>query len=59
MPRQPDFHLKALDKDTDKTAKIGAAWQNENGTISLVLNPFVVLNANDDLLLTLFPADEK
>lgn len=53
--RQPDFNLSALDKDTGKKGKVGAAWKNADGTISISLNNFVVLSAQQPLVLTLFP----
>lgn len=58
MSRKPDYWVKALDKgvDTKKyTAKVGAAWDNPDGSISIDLNPFVVLTASPNLVLTLFP----
>lgn len=56
--RKPDFRLKALDKDTDVKGSVGAGWLNDDGSISVVLNPWVVLNANKSLVLTLFPIKE-
>jgi hypothetical protein len=55
MSRKPDFWVKALDKDTNEKAKIGAAWQNNDGSVSIDLNPFVVLAARKSLVITLFP----
>lgn len=58
--RRPDFILKALDKATgQKSGKIGAGWQNENGSISLKVDMCVVLTSNPNLILTLFPFDKK
>lgn len=56
MNRSPDYYLKALNKKTDqRTGKIGAAWRNEDGSISVVLDMCVQLSENPDQVLTLFP----
>ena len=59
MSRKPDYKFKVLNKSTELKGEIGAAWKNTDGSISVVLNPCVVLNANDDLVLNLFPQDEE
>lgn len=61
--RKPDFWLKAFDKHLGKTSanKVGAAWANEDGSISIDLNSFVTLETvtrvPEDLVITLFPID--
>jgi hypothetical protein len=58
--RQPDYRLAALNKRTDeKGNNIGAAWINDNGSISIRLDSFVVLTGSKDLVLTLFKADDR
>lgn len=58
--RKPDFRLKALNKTTDEKSMVGAGWTNADGSISIDLNAFVVLQGTSDLVLTLFPiGDEK
>lgn len=59
MSRKPDYRLGAMNKATDEKANVGAAWINENGSISVVLEPFVTLRADKNLVLTLFPATSK
>lgn len=55
MSRSPDYHLKAVFPGTDnKWSKVGAAWRNEDGSFSLVLEPFVVLSGAVDMRLRLF-----
>lgn len=54
-PRIPDYKLKALDKSTGQTNEVGAAWENENGSIAIRLNLYIVLHHNPNLVLTLFP----
>jgi hypothetical protein len=41
--RKPDFKISALNKRTEERGAVGAGWLNENGTISIVLDPFVTL----------------
>lgn len=56
MNRKPDFILRALNKKTDeRSGKLGCAWLNANGSLSLVLDMMVTITANSDVLLTLFP----
>lgn len=59
---KPDFWLKAMDKRIGgraATAKVGAAWKNADGSISIDLNAFVTLEtvtrSPKELVLTLFP----
>jgi hypothetical protein len=55
--RKPDFKLRYLNKRTDERGSVGAAWVNEDTTISIVLNDRVVLRQHPDEILTLFPND--
>lgn len=57
--RKPDLWVNAMNKRTDEKRKIGAAWHNEDGSISIALDSFTVLEASPDLLVTLFPVDTK
>ncbi len=58
--RTPDFELKAMNKGTDRSHRVGAAWMNDNGSISINLDEFVVLSGKDNnLVLSLFPWEEK
>lgn len=59
MSRTPNYILKALDKDYEKKGKIGAAWDNEDSTITIVLDPFVYISGRDNLVLTLFRKKEE
>lgn len=57
-PRRPDYNLSAMDKKTGCKGPIGAAWKNEDGTITLKLNPFVVLEtARMELVVMLYPTN--
>ena len=53
--KKPHYRLKFLNKRTEEHGEIGAAWLNEDQSISIVLNPLVVLSQSSDLVLTLFP----
>ena len=57
--RLPDMRLKVLNKVTGEKGVVGAAWCNDDGSISLVLNSHVVLVQSRDEVLTLFPIDSK
>jgi hypothetical protein len=57
MSRKPDYWVKAMDKATNAKAKVGAAWKNPDGSVSIDLNAFVVLTASPDLVITCFPVD--
>lgn len=58
MSKKPDYSVGALDKTRDvRQPKVGVAWKNENGTITIALDPFVVLRGGPELVVTLFPAD--
>lgn len=53
--RKPHYRVRALNKQTDAKGTIGAAWSNDNGTISIRLDPFIVLDGGKDIVITLFP----
>lgn len=58
--RTPDFELKAMNRGTERSHRVGAAWLNENGSISINLDEFVVLSGRENtLVLTLFPREDK
>lgn len=58
--RTPDFNVKAMNKETSRGHRIGAAWLNDNGSISFELDEFVVLFGKDKTtVITLFPWEEK
>ncbi len=56
-PTKPTHKLKAFNKLTGKSAEVGAAWANADGTINVHINPFVTLEAKDHFAFILFPAD--
>lgn len=57
--RQPDYELSMLDKATEQRGRVGAAWKNKDGRISIVLNPCVVLHSSGNMILNLFPISPR
>lgn len=55
MSKKPDYTVAAMNKATDAKSNIGAAWINSDGTVSIILDAFVVLHGGKELLVTLFP----
>jgi hypothetical protein len=59
MGRKADFNVAALNKRTDAKSNVGVAWKNDDGTVSITLNAFVVIEGGKDMLITLFPSKDK
>jgi hypothetical protein len=57
--RPPDYQVSAWNHATDLKGRIGVAWLNASGRISLHLDPFVVIQGSQDLQITLFPNEER
>lgn len=58
--RTPDFEAKALNKENNRSHRVGAAWLNDNGSISIEIDEFVTLSGKDKYMaLTLFPWETK
>lgn len=61
--RPPDFVLKIMDKGSGRTfPRVGAAWNNPNGSIGIVFDSFFQLPsypANQSMSYTLFPYDKE
>lgn len=56
--RQPDYKLTALDKDSnDRNYYVGVAWKQQNGSISIKLNPCTKIEYDPGMVITLWPAD--
>lgn len=52
--RKPDYRLKVMHKGTSLKGDVGCAWRNEDGSLSISLDPFVQLVQDGNLVLTLF-----
>ena len=60
MATLPDYTVGGLNKTTgDRNAKLGAAWRNADGSITVKLDAFIVLHGGPDLLVRLFPRNIK
>jgi hypothetical protein len=57
--RKPDFNLSVKPKDGRMGNKVGAAWKNDDGSISISLNVGVTLSWNDELFIGLFPVEDR
>lgn len=57
--RKPEYILKAKMKGPGAYARVGVAWNNPDGSISLRLNPFVELREFDQIMVMLYPNDAK
>lgn len=55
---RPQYRLKAYHKPTGNRGEVGAAWVNDDGSLTLKLNPCVVLTYDSNIVLTLFPVEE-
>lgn len=56
--RKQDYRVVAMNKLTDVKGNVGGAWRNDDGTITIILNAFIHLDAKD-LLITLFPEKKE
>ena len=59
ITRKPDYKVSALNKRTECKGPIGAAWINDDKTISVILDEFISLSQDGHLLITLFPVELK
>ena len=55
--RSPDFRLRAYDKRAKKGTNVGAGWTAENGSINVVIDPFIVLRQRENYSFHLYPVD--
>jgi len=58
--RKPDYSVGALNRDTDeKNSKVGAAWRNDDGSIDVQINDFIVIRGSKTTYLRLFPSQDR
>lgn len=58
--RQPDYRLKIMNRRTGKKCNdAGAAWGNEDRSISIVISQSIVITDSEELVITLFPHDPE
>jgi hypothetical protein len=59
-PRPPDYELSVMDKRTNSKGRVGAAWRNKDGSITIKVCPFVVLDfKNPELVVMLYPTKRR
>lgn len=54
----PTHIIKVIDIKTKDTARVGAGWEKD-GYIRIRLDPCVVLDWKDEIMITMFPNDKK
>lgn len=58
--KRPTHRLKVMDKTNSRKGNAGAGWMNPDGSISIVLDPCIVLNGNDpNIVIRLWPAEQS
>ena len=58
--RKPDYRLTVYDKAEKKgLGEVGAAWKNEDGSVTITLNAFVNLSYNPRFGLRLWPIEKQ
>ncbi len=56
--RRPDYILKAIHHVThDRSPRLGAAWKNADGTVSIIMDLGCSLAYGPELTVMLFPND--
>ena len=53
--RKPDYRIACLNKTNEESGNIGVAWNNPEGHITIVFNPFVTVPTGKDFVITMFP----
>ena len=57
--KKPTYRLSIKKREPEKgQGVIGAGWLDEDGTISIVLNPCVVLTSESNVTIKLFPSNK-
>ena len=57
--RRPDYYIRAKPRSYEGLGgKVGAAWINEDKSITIKLETCTVLFGNDDLLIRMFPVEK-
>lgn len=57
---KPDYYVGCLDTETErKNPRLGAAWINNDGTISIKLDDFVTVTGSKSTYLRLFPNRDR
>lgn len=57
--RKPDYRLSVKERGGENRGTVGAAWKNDDGSISIKLTPCVAITSRDDVTIVLFPVEER
>lgn len=55
----PTHRLSVKERDGNGRCVVGAGWLDENGSISIRLNPCVAITSHDDVIIMLFPVEKR
>jgi hypothetical protein len=55
--KKPTHLVKVKERNGKGKATIGVGWLNEDGSMTLSLNPCVVLSWKDDVFINAFPVE--
>lgn len=56
---KPTHYLKIMDKINGHKVNAGVGFLNDDESISICINPAIVIQHNNDFVITLFPVNEK
>lgn len=56
--QKPTHLLKVKEREGEGKTTIGAGWMRQDGSVSIVLNPCVVLSWQDNVIIHLFPIED-
>ena len=57
MSKSPTHVLKVKQRDGKASGRVGVGWLNEDGSMTLSLDPCVVLSWKDDVMINAFPVE--
>jgi len=57
--KKPTHVLKIKVKDSPAKANVGVGWANDDGSMSISLNPGTILDWRDPVTINLFPWDRR
>jgi len=57
VPRKPDYKIK-VQTPQKRSGEVGIGWLNQDGSVSIRLNPGVSLRWDDDLSIVAFPVGD-
>lgn len=57
--RIPDFTVGVWHRPSKTSGNVGVAWAQDDGRISIKLNPGALLQFDPEMFVTLFPYKEK